>query len=84
MRRRRVRALIVEVSFPDEMQELAIACGHLSPSLLAAEIAKMPVLPEQIFISHLKPIYKKIIEEQLSQIAGPPLQILKSGMILSL
>jgi cAMP phosphodiesterase len=84
MRHRKVKALIVEVSFPDEMQELAIACGHLTPALLAKEMAKMPVLPSQILISHLKPFYRKKIEEQLSGIGGPPLQILDTGMIITI
>lgn len=84
MQGRRVKALIIEVSFPDELQDLAIACGHLTPSLLAAEMSKMPALPDHIFISHLKPFYKKAIQDQLSRIAGPPLQILHSGMTIFL
>ena len=47
MRNRNVKALIVEVSFPDELSSRALATGHLSPSLLEAEFRKMPSLPEK-------------------------------------
>ncbi len=61
----RVKALIIEVSFPDEMLELALASGHLTPSLLAAEIRKMSALPENIFVTHLKPFYRDTIKEPI-------------------
>ncbi|MEM5789104.1 MAG: 3',5'-cyclic-nucleotide phosphodiesterase [Syntrophobacteraceae bacterium] len=78
-RNHRVRKLIIEVSFPNEMSDLAIATGHLTPELLAGEIRKMPAVPEQIFIGHLKPFFREAIEAQLAQIAGVDLQVLKDG-----
>lgn len=79
----RVKALIIEVSFPDEMLELALASGHLTPSLLAAEIKKMPALPENIFITHLKPFHRDAIRNQLSKLNHPNIEVLVDGMVLS-
>ena len=47
-------AVIVEVSFPNRMTELAIKTGHLTPDLLAQEVLKMKNLPLRFFISHSK------------------------------
>ncbi len=83
-----VKALIIEVSFPDEMAELALASGHLTPSLLAGEIQKMSKIPEKIYITHLKPFYREAISEQISrqlpEKSGIDIEILEDGMIFSI
>ena len=79
MRNRNVKALIVEVSFPNELSSRALATGHLSPSLLEAEIRKMPSLPERIYISHLKPPFRSQIEAELARIPGVCLELLEEG-----
>lgn len=79
MRNHDVKALIIEVSFPDEMVDLALTTGHLTPSLLAGEIAKMQYIPEKIYVSHLKPYYRKQIEAQLARIPGVSLEVLADG-----
>jgi ribonuclease BN (tRNA processing enzyme) len=80
----KVDALIIEVSFPDELTEVALASGHLTPSLLQAELQKIKILPKLIYISHIKPIYRKIIERQLADVHGVALQILEDGMVISI
>lgn len=82
MKGRRVKAAIVEVSFPDEMKELALASGHLTPSLLKEETLKMPVSPEHIYVSHMKPFYRKSIEGQLAGL-GIKTQVLEDGMVIT-
>jgi len=84
MGKHHVKALIIEVSFPDEMQQLALASGHLTPALFALEIQKMQVLPEKIYITHLKPFYKDTIKSQLSKLSCPGIEVLEDGMVLSL
>lgn len=83
MEGRRVKLLITEVSFPNEMLNLALTSGHLTPSLLEAEIRKMPVIPEKICITHLKPYYKDVIVTELAGLPGPELLVLEDGMTLS-
>jgi ribonuclease BN (tRNA processing enzyme) len=74
-----VKALIVGVSFPNELRERALATGHLCPSLLEAEIRKMPSMPERIYISHLKPPFRPQIEAELARIPGVCLELLEEG-----
>ncbi len=78
-----VEALIVEVSFPDEMIDFALASMHLTPSLLATELRKMAVLPQRIYITHLKPFYKDTIKAQLAQLNHSGIVVLEDGMEFS-
>lgn len=73
------KALIIEVSFPDSMGDLARATGHLTPSLLQEELSKMHAVPGQIYISHLKPHYRAEIEAEIAKITGVDLEILEDG-----
>ena len=75
-----VKALIVEVSFPNSQGKLAQISGHLTPALLRKEIEKMPVVPEMIFICHPKPPYRRTIEKELAAIKETPVEILEDGM----
>jgi cAMP phosphodiesterase len=82
MRGHNVKALIIEVSFPNELSSRALATGHLSPALLEAEIRKMPKLPEKIYISHLKPPFRSQIVAELARIPGVCLELLEEGKSL--
>lgn len=80
MKGRDVKALIIEVSFPNEMEDLARTSGHLTPALLEGELRKMAALPEVIYITHLKPYYQEKIREELSRLNGAPILLLHDGM----
>jgi len=83
MRGHNVKALIVEVSFPNSLSLRALATGHLSPSLLEEEILKMPSRPEKIYISHLKAAFRTQIESELALIPGVTLELLEEGKSFS-
>ncbi|MDY0301319.1 MAG: 3',5'-cyclic-nucleotide phosphodiesterase [Trichlorobacter sp.] len=74
-------ALIVEVSFPDEMESLALLTGHLCCSLLKKELAKMQVLPEKILITHPKPQYYEKIKQEIAQLGIKQIELLRDGNI---
>ena len=63
-------AVFVETSFPDRLEHLAFATGHLTPSLLARELAKLdkPEVPVKIF--HMKPQYLEEIGAELASCQG--------------
>jgi PIN domain nuclease of toxin-antitoxin system len=48
-----VKAVTVEVSFPDAMRELAIRAGHLTPSMLAEQMAANAIQPLSIDLRHV-------------------------------
>ncbi len=77
-----IHVIIVEVSFPNNMEELALKTGHLTPDLLGLEIDKMKHRPEQILITHIKPQYMAKIGKELQEIKKKKrvaIQIIKDG-----
>ncbi len=83
MRGHDVKALIVEVSFPDDMISHALTTGHLCPSLLEAELHKMPSIPDKIYISHLKAPFREKIAAELARIPNVSLELLEEGKSFS-
>jgi len=79
-----LHGLIVETSFPNRMEATARMTGHLTPSLLEKEIQKLEVMPERIFITHLKPQFGSAIERELRSLRLGNLHILREGEILTI
>jgi ribonuclease BN (tRNA processing enzyme) len=77
-------ALIVEVSFPSEMEELALLTRHLTPRLLQIELAKLAKLPSRILITHMKPKYHDRIKAELDALAIPGIELLRDGNLYDL
>lgn len=71
----------VECSFEDSELALARASKHYCPSLLAADLAGLP-LGIQVWITHLKPGYEANILAQLSADARRDYQPLQPGQII--
>jgi ribonuclease BN (tRNA processing enzyme) len=80
----KIDAVIVELSFPDSMMELALASGHLTPRLLKGELAKMAALPGRILLTHLKPQFIDQIVRDVSELAIPRVEFLQAGAIYDL
>ena len=74
-------ALIVEVSFPDSMQDLAQLTKHLTASMLVSELSKIKVLPKRILITHPKPQYYDIIRKEVEGLAITGLELLHDGSV---
>lgn len=77
-------AIVVEVSFPSDMEEVALMTGHLTPALLGKELAKLGKLPRRILITHLKPQYRDRIKAELDALAVPGLELLSDGSVYEL
>ena len=76
--------LIIDVSFTDEVDELARLSGHLTPSHLADQLASF-THPARVMITHLKPGFEDTIMQQCRQLL-PDWQVdrLHHGDILNL
>jgi ribonuclease BN (tRNA processing enzyme) len=79
---REIHCLIIDVSFPNRMEEIAIKSGHLTPRLLEKELSKMKHLPERIYITHLKPQYYKTVKTELQKLNIKNLRLLRDGEII--
>lgn len=71
-------AVIVEAAFPNRLQALADASGHLTPASLEAELRKLG-RRAPLFLYHLKPQFAGEIEEDLSTIRDLQPTILEAG-----
>jgi cAMP phosphodiesterase len=67
-----LKAIFLGTSFPDEERELAAVAGHLTPSLVAEELAKMPPgVP--VYAVHIKPGHRRRVVGQLNALKRPNL-----------
>lgn len=78
-----VRCLIIEVSFPNSMTELAIKTGHLTAALLKEEIEKFANMPARIYITHTKPQYMKQIRKEINALGIKNIEILRDNRLIT-
>jgi 3',5'-cyclic-nucleotide phosphodiesterase len=62
-----VRALILEVSFPNELQDLADASHHLTPATAARELQKLPRRDFPVLFTHVKPGHESDVRAQVER-----------------
>ena len=79
-------ALIAEVSFPERMEDIAIASMHYTPSMFFKEILKLNPFPKQIYIFHLKPSFKEEIIKEIEKLKNyynvKNIKVLENGEII--
>jgi ribonuclease BN (tRNA processing enzyme) len=80
--KRQIHCLIIEVSFPNRMEKIALTTGHLTPRLLEKELSKIETMPERIYITHLKPQFYKTIKMELQKLGAGNMSLLKEGQII--
>jgi cAMP phosphodiesterase len=73
--------VIIEVSLPTIRRSIALKTGHLTPGLLVKELDKMGTVPDTIYITHSKPMYKKKVQEELKKLDIKNMKIMRDGDI---
>ncbi len=76
---RNVRALLVETSFPNRLQWLADASGHLTPRTLVSELAKLTRNTFPVYLYHLKPAYASELRRELASMKLRHVRVLARG-----
>ena len=71
-----LKALLLETSFPNELQDLADLSGHLTPRTLRIELAKFQRNGANVMLYHLKPAF---VAELKRQVADLPVKVLELG-----
>lgn len=75
-----LKGLITEVSFPNSMQKLSEISGHLTPSDLKKELAKVKLAKDiKVFIYHMKPEFDAAIRKEVAELGMPNIEVLKTG-----
>ena len=75
---RGLKAMLVETAFPNRLDALARASGHLTPEMLRREIDKMP-RDVPIWVFHVKPQLFQETAEELARIDPARIHILEQG-----
>lgn len=79
---KKLDSLIIDVSFPNKMKDLAVRTGHLTPLLLKEELQKIAPNPKSIHVTHIKPQYYRTIRTELRDLKIRNLQVLKDGQTI--
>jgi len=74
-----VKAFIVDVSFPNRLEDVAIKSKHFSPNLLGHAKKKLNRNDLALYVYHLKPTYAKETTKELNVIGVGPEMILHGG-----
>lgn len=75
-----VDALLMEASFPNELQELAQTSHHLTPMTLSQELQKLRHQETDVLAVHIKPAYRSTVVRQLAELKIPRLRIMDPGI----
>ena len=81
---RRLRALLVELSYPNALQAVADVSGHLTPRTLAGELEKLDRDGLPVLLYHLKPAHSAAVRRELAALALPHVRVLRRGETLTL
>ena len=76
---KRLKAIFVELSFPSRLQGLADVSGHLTPSTLASELAKIERDGQPVLLYHLKPAFMAELEREIRDLRLHDVRILERG-----
>jgi cAMP phosphodiesterase len=75
-----LRAMLMEVSFPNSQQRLATLSGHHTPRTLGTELRKYHRSKELPFILyHIKPVFQAEVEKECAKLRGLNLTVPKLG-----
>jgi len=78
-----LKVLVIEVSFPDEMQALASVAGHYTPKTLIDDLQRLRHSPD-IWLTGMKPGEEDRILEQIGQLAPDKnIRMLSRGTVLN-
>ena len=77
-RSERIKAIFVDVSYPNEMEDLAAASLHFTPRSLAADLKKL-TRDVPVGVVHIKPAYREAVLRQLAALRDPRISVVEIG-----
>ncbi len=77
---RNLRAIIVDTSFPNNLDFIADASGHFTPGQLHADLTKARIRADvPIYIYHIKPVHQKRVLRELAALGRKNVKVLQEG-----
>ncbi|MDP7038453.1 MAG: 3',5'-cyclic-nucleotide phosphodiesterase [Myxococcota bacterium] len=72
-----LKMFIYEVSFPNEMADLALVSGHLTPKMMYEELKKFkPSTDIPVYLYHMKPDCFEVLKHEVEALGDPRLTML--------
>ncbi len=78
---RNLKAILLETSFPNGLQDLADISGHLTPQTLRSELKKLKRNGADVLLYHLKPAFLRVLKKELENF---PVEVLELGDVFEL
>jgi HD-GYP domain-containing protein (c-di-GMP phosphodiesterase class II)/ribonuclease BN (tRNA processing enzyme) len=79
-----IKALILDVSFPNRLAKIAKASKHLTPAFLEEDLKQLCRSDVTLYVNHLKPFYTDQITAELVAMGIPAEHILKDGELIDI
>lgn len=76
-----IDALLIECSFPDELNELAYSSHHLTPQILQQELKKFRHKNCPVYVINIKPMYREQVVCEVENLEIENLQFLQVGRV---
>lgn len=77
-----LKALVIEVSFPDELEDLATESGHYTPKTMCADLDRLKHEPE-IWLTGMKPgAEERILRQVIKAAPGKNIRMLARGTVI--
>ncbi|MBN2359346.1 MAG: 3',5'-cyclic-nucleotide phosphodiesterase [Deltaproteobacteria bacterium] len=77
-----LRAAFVELSFPNNLQQLADTAGHLTPYSLSRELGKLSADGLDVFVYHMKPAHAAETKRELRALRSDRIHALTVGDVI--
>jgi glyoxylase-like metal-dependent hydrolase (beta-lactamase superfamily II) len=77
--RDRIRAVLMEVSFPNRLQDVATASRHLTPATLAGQIERMALPDVPVYLFHLKGSARDETIREIDALGDDRFRLLRPG-----
>lgn len=78
----KLKAVFVETSFPNRMQQLADLSGHLTPQTLGVELEKIKGYKGPVYVYHVKSQYLVEMEREIAEVGRKNIVVLRDEMNL--
>lgn len=75
-----LKAVFVDVSYPNELEGLAIASKHLTPQALASDLKKLD-RDVEVYAVHIKPTNREQVIRQLTELGNPRIRVAEIGRV---
>ncbi len=79
-----IKALIIDVSFPNHFVKVATESKHLTPQFLEQELKQLTRTDLKLYINHLKPLHAALIIHELETIGIEEALVLRDGESIDL